>query len=1471
VVASGKEGAGKSSVQYAKDGGASPIGQTSIVKDNVLEVLVERFERIPDAEVGLGMCVLHLNSSNAMCLRDARLQSRGQLPLEGFFCFEAEASTDRYSSRVQLQVKATVPKITFTLSPIANLPLVRTPLGERLLKRERKSNMGYGLLTLDKTRRAVPLLENDPAVGKMCLVGVWIDMTGAETAQQNEPAQGADGAGGSSSGTLTFPRVDHPAIWMACTRFLSTECLGERVFVAPKTFLVMLVTPNSSVATTQGNGGLSKPGASLNLGSAGGIEGHNEGHSMRFFEVSFCASTPVQAASSGILDLSRCKNHIFEGDVELDYDTNVRHKVTLNLNAESAINDGGLLSDNSPIAAGRSPVYGKSATEIINKINNANASLNISLNGSLNASMVHSPKTLLNTSCNTLGAASVTTQVLWPGGKYVPPPTLSSGGVTNQNVAASVDKLAKSPVIDKIADQYANQQKKKSSVTDKITNMPSALAMSNTHPIVPPSSTSNSGLPLSSAQLAQLSPEVWLFLEQQQKQLSALQQQVSDLTRALTDQQRDKQKVDQNGNVRESAAQNLPGNHPSLFVPSIYSAGPNSGPPEGVGHSTEKPLDTSNHRLKSSHKSSKSSHKSGSSQKETPGSDHASPRGRAKDSPKKGAQKHPSPRMKAPDRIHGYHHHHAAVKHHGSDGGYCGDRDDSMAVAIPVQSPPPSALEVSHVTPIPHSSEWKRYDINNELGPPASPPAIIAEEGSSVMASTIQENNNSHTNKLSTSENLTIAAANSGVDADGELDPIVNLKKSAGPHHLSVQPDADDHASDLQSSIAPSDAGPPMPPPIFSLNVAPPSDRPDFVDWTRPAQLNDHTILNAALAERLAMEPSDGGSITDSEFDGSVYNIHDGYESSIHSRSVGESMFGARSRDGSMIENNNASIVGDPLGRNSSYGRKSGRRLQTSQGGGAQHTSQTYLSASAMTPMTPLMMSPTSSVGFSVRNMNTRDLNLHISSAMNSNVNSAANSINAHNATREIKTALGNSKTRSPNTGGPAARTLVEHRLKSTSKDRDSGNTVATTLSLAPQLPQAEVGATMTISKRVSYEGLEDPPAKSSEGMAPAATQRSSNRQLSRGFSSQDSQPHLLEDLLEDLEKNDHTDDVGNTSNDDDEFDPIQDANGNFIPAAVHGTLKIRNTIQAAAAKSAYSLTNAKRGGRGGKAQRRGATTGDDATIVANTDGQRPSANNDSMAATDDSPFSSTGANNYLIRQKLSGGGILKADGIQRLSSGGGILKATSGFSAAPERTITAEKPNTPTFSSQLSGGDPRGAANAIPQSGQQHALGGQPSTTRLTGTNVNIPRIQYDLDNSNDSDSDDDILDMTKTSAASSPKLSATSEKDEYKRNWGRAEQVTSARRQMNNESFTSNLSVNSAVMNSAINSSISASGGLNSAAKSSMKSSAGGGSRQNGVEQTGSFTGGLRTVELESGVFESDEDDEDVQKILQKYAGKK
>lgn len=133
-----------------------------------------------------------------------------------------------------LRFEAVMPDVSFQLVAVNPLAMLPTPLSLSLSRQVHAAGPRMGFLTLNQMRKCVPLLETDPALSAVPLVGVW-----------------CVGVPGISPEAM----LDHPVVWAAALRFLTADVVRERVWAASKTFLLAVFPSSSSSSSSTGGDG----------------------------------------------------------------------------------------------------------------------------------------------------------------------------------------------------------------------------------------------------------------------------------------------------------------------------------------------------------------------------------------------------------------------------------------------------------------------------------------------------------------------------------------------------------------------------------------------------------------------------------------------------------------------------------------------------------------------------------------------------------------------------------------------------------------------------------------------------------------------------------------------------------------------------------------------------------------------------------------------------------------------------------------------------------------------------------------------------------------------------------------------------------------------------------------------------------------------------------------------------------------
>ncbi|TMW62908.1 hypothetical protein Poli38472_005526 [Pythium oligandrum] len=165
-------------------------------------------------------------------------------PIEASLVVNAPPLGGGSRAEMEIEMEVALPCAKMQLALIRNLPLLMTPLAMSLSRREFGSARRCGFMTLDRARKAVPLLESDPMARQRPIVGLWVYGVSVE---------------GSVSGDCdTFSpqlRLDHPFLYECCIRYMRSKIVQERVHVAPDTFLLAVYPGQSENQDSDGASG----------------------------------------------------------------------------------------------------------------------------------------------------------------------------------------------------------------------------------------------------------------------------------------------------------------------------------------------------------------------------------------------------------------------------------------------------------------------------------------------------------------------------------------------------------------------------------------------------------------------------------------------------------------------------------------------------------------------------------------------------------------------------------------------------------------------------------------------------------------------------------------------------------------------------------------------------------------------------------------------------------------------------------------------------------------------------------------------------------------------------------------------------------------------------------------------------------------------------------------------------------------
>ncbi|XP_066232310.1 SCL-interrupting locus protein [Saccopteryx leptura] len=106
---------------------------------------------------------------------------------------------------------------TFTCTPVKPIPIIPTALARNLSSNlsisQVQGTYKCGYLTMDETRKLLLLLESDPKVSSLPLVGIWL------------------------SGII---HIYNPQVWACCLRYMFSSSIQERVFSESGHFIIVL-------------------------------------------------------------------------------------------------------------------------------------------------------------------------------------------------------------------------------------------------------------------------------------------------------------------------------------------------------------------------------------------------------------------------------------------------------------------------------------------------------------------------------------------------------------------------------------------------------------------------------------------------------------------------------------------------------------------------------------------------------------------------------------------------------------------------------------------------------------------------------------------------------------------------------------------------------------------------------------------------------------------------------------------------------------------------------------------------------------------------------------------------------------------------------------------------------------------------------------------------------------------------------
>ncbi|GBG27558.1 SCL-interrupting locus protein-like [Hondaea fermentalgiana] len=148
-------------------------------------------------------------------------------------------------NRLAMRVEVILPSISLEFTPITPLSILGTPLARQLdqwasagtkmsTQVDPSDPTACGFVTLNQTRKAVFLLEDDPMAYELPLVGIWLRSAAASDLGRHQTADWQT-------------MLNGPFLWSVCLRYIHNDRIKEKVSPpeAPSTFLVVVYPPGS--------------------------------------------------------------------------------------------------------------------------------------------------------------------------------------------------------------------------------------------------------------------------------------------------------------------------------------------------------------------------------------------------------------------------------------------------------------------------------------------------------------------------------------------------------------------------------------------------------------------------------------------------------------------------------------------------------------------------------------------------------------------------------------------------------------------------------------------------------------------------------------------------------------------------------------------------------------------------------------------------------------------------------------------------------------------------------------------------------------------------------------------------------------------------------------------------------------------------------------------------------------------------
>jgi SCL-interrupting locus protein N-terminus len=177
-------------------------------------------------------------------------------------CASGYVTSHESSYNSTIRFEAILPNASFHIQQVRTMPVLSTPLSMKIARRPSSgTHTGgppqVGYVTLNQTRKIVPLLENDPAVCVIPIVGVWTafdeppkgiteinsSCSSSNSLSQTQNSDKYDNENRSLERASESCNIMNPLTWAILTRFLFNEHIKERVYVADETFLLVCIQP----------------------------------------------------------------------------------------------------------------------------------------------------------------------------------------------------------------------------------------------------------------------------------------------------------------------------------------------------------------------------------------------------------------------------------------------------------------------------------------------------------------------------------------------------------------------------------------------------------------------------------------------------------------------------------------------------------------------------------------------------------------------------------------------------------------------------------------------------------------------------------------------------------------------------------------------------------------------------------------------------------------------------------------------------------------------------------------------------------------------------------------------------------------------------------------------------------------------------------------------------------------------------